>query len=148
MSDILAFDEMSSEDLEHYGRLGMRWYQHRFGEQDGRAAYMDKGKKLIAKADAKQKKKANKAEAKGRKAQLRRDQATWLDAKGASDRRIRKAKRRAYKLSKKAFRMEKASQRQIKKIDKIVSKMDKLAPEYAGVGRDYCNQLLNQRTAR
>lgn len=28
--------------LEHYGRLGMKWYQHRFGEVDSRAKYKTK----------------------------------------------------------------------------------------------------------
>ena len=28
--------------LEHYGRLGMKWYQHKFGEEDGRAQYTQK----------------------------------------------------------------------------------------------------------
>lgn len=34
--------EATDEDLEHYGRLGMKWYQHRFGEVDGRAKYQEK----------------------------------------------------------------------------------------------------------
>lgn len=31
--------ELRQDELEHYGRLGMKWYQHRFGEEDGRAIY-------------------------------------------------------------------------------------------------------------
>ena len=40
-----AFDGEEFDDiLEHYGRLGMKWYQHKFGEEDGRAKYIDKVK--------------------------------------------------------------------------------------------------------
>ena len=28
--------------LEHYGRLGMKWYEHKYGKEDGRAKYVDK----------------------------------------------------------------------------------------------------------
>ena len=30
--------------LEHYGRLGMKWYQHKYGEVDGRAMYTEKAR--------------------------------------------------------------------------------------------------------
>ena len=33
-----------SSYLEHYGRMGMKWYQHIYGEADGRAKYVEKFK--------------------------------------------------------------------------------------------------------
>lgn len=33
---------MSKDYLEHYGRKGMHWYEHRFGEADSRAEYASK----------------------------------------------------------------------------------------------------------
>lgn len=42
--------------LEHYGRLGMKWYEHRFGKEDGRAMYEHK----MARKWAKTKKKIDK----------------------------------------------------------------------------------------
>ena len=40
--------ETRQGELEHYGRLGMKWYQHRFGEEDGRAKYTEKIQKKEA----------------------------------------------------------------------------------------------------
>lgn len=40
----------TQEYLEHYGRLGMKWYQHRFGDVDGRAKYTEKAKNKEVKA--------------------------------------------------------------------------------------------------
>ena len=37
-------DEDIDDVLEHYGRLGMKWYQHLYGEVDGRAKYDQKWK--------------------------------------------------------------------------------------------------------
>ena len=50
-------DENLDDALEHYGRLGMKWYQHIYGEEDGRARYNDKWK---AKESSKVRKRANK----------------------------------------------------------------------------------------
>lgn len=36
--------EARQDELEHYGRLGMKWYQHKFGDEDGRAKYINKVK--------------------------------------------------------------------------------------------------------
>lgn len=38
------------DDLAHYGRLGMKWYQHIFGEYQGAAKYAEKGVKKLEKA--------------------------------------------------------------------------------------------------
>ena len=37
-------DDVGDESLEHYGRLGMKWYKHIFGDKDERAAYSNGGK--------------------------------------------------------------------------------------------------------
>lgn len=37
-------DDVGEESLEHYGRLGMKWYKHIFGDRDDRAAYSNGGK--------------------------------------------------------------------------------------------------------
>lgn len=36
------------EILAHYGRLGMKWYQHIFGDYQGAAKYAEKGAKKVA----------------------------------------------------------------------------------------------------
>lgn len=38
-----------TDSLSHYGRLGMKWYQHIFGEYNGTAKYAAKGQKKLAK---------------------------------------------------------------------------------------------------
>lgn len=42
--------EARQDELEHYGRLGMKWYQHRFGDEDGRAMYRKKAQREMADA--------------------------------------------------------------------------------------------------
>ena len=49
----LVTEETMDSYLEHYGRLGMKWYEHRFGKEDGRAKYVDKFKKKETKKVAK-----------------------------------------------------------------------------------------------
>ena len=41
----LVTEETMDSYLEHYGRLGMKWYEHRFGKEDGRAKYVEKFQK-------------------------------------------------------------------------------------------------------
>lgn len=92
VSDVVQdFLEMEEDvaSLEHYGRMGMKWYQHIYGEEDGRAMYSkknegkyekDKSKRLqkaetqLMKSDQKYSKKISRAESKGAldKAQLLR----------------------------------------------------------------------------
>lgn len=36
--------QKNSEYLEHYGRLGMKWYQHIYGDYQGQAKYAEKYK--------------------------------------------------------------------------------------------------------
>ena len=52
ISYIEGLDEFrEGEDIQHYGRLGMKWYQHKFGDTDGRAAYAKKGVNRIGKQE-------------------------------------------------------------------------------------------------
>ena len=47
---IEGLDEFrQGEDIQHYGRKGMKWYQHKYGEEDGRSKYMQKGLKKLDK---------------------------------------------------------------------------------------------------
>lgn len=41
--DFIEDSYLGDDYLEHYGREGMKWYQHIFGEKDSRAKYSDKG---------------------------------------------------------------------------------------------------------
>ena len=44
--DYSAVTSDSSNELYHYGRLGMKWYQHIYGDDDPRAKYNGKSVKV------------------------------------------------------------------------------------------------------
>lgn len=45
--------DQNQDSLAHYGRLGMKWYQHIFGEYQGAAKYAEKGYRKIKNAKRK-----------------------------------------------------------------------------------------------
>ena len=46
--DIYKAVAQDGEILEHYGRIGMKWYQHIYGDYQGAAKYAEKGEKKLA----------------------------------------------------------------------------------------------------
>lgn len=38
----VIYGKEDEQSLEHYGRKGMKWYQHIFGDEDSRAKYTDR----------------------------------------------------------------------------------------------------------
>ncbi len=65
---MITYDEIEaysqydhSEDVEHYGRLGMKWYEHIYGDYQGAAKYADKGEKINEKLSKKKAKIDSKA---------------------------------------------------------------------------------------
>lgn len=69
-----------TESLSHYGRLGMKWYQHIYGAYQGTAKYAEKGQKKVNRLQAKTNKKNAKIDKKIAKLQ------TKAPAKGRFDR--------------------------------------------------------------
>lgn len=69
-----------TESLKHYGRLGMKWYQHIYGAYQGTAKYAAKGQKKVNRLQAKTDKKNTKIDKKIAKLQ------TKAPAKGRFDR--------------------------------------------------------------
>lgn len=69
-----------TESLKHYGRLGMKWYQHIYGAYQGTAKYAAKGQKKVNRLQAKTDKKNAKIDKKIAKLQ------TKAHAKGRFDR--------------------------------------------------------------
>ena len=77
------------EILEHYGRLGMKWYQHIFGDYQGAAKYADKGAKKLA--NAKQKDSFNGGGESAKTKKLKNDvKAVQEEAKAAKKRQDEK----------------------------------------------------------
>ena len=65
---MITYDEIEAysqydrgEDVEHYGRLGMKWYKHIYGDYQGSAKYADKGEKVNEKLSKKKEKIDSKA---------------------------------------------------------------------------------------
>lgn len=75
-----------NEYLEHYGRLGMKWYQHRFGDYQGQAKYAEKYKeketakieKRDAKAEKKYEKRMDKARTDEKKEKITRKYESYM----------------------------------------------------------------------
>ena len=47
--DVLMHLDQDSDYIAHYGRIGMKWYQHIYGDYQGAAKYAQKGAKKVAK---------------------------------------------------------------------------------------------------
>lgn len=142
-SMLVAFDQLTEDDLEHYGRLGMKWYKHIYGEEQGAAKYMQKGRDKAAKLQTKAAKAKAKSDLRSKKAQYRKMQSENLFDRGASERRIRRARRRAWKLSRKAFRLERKSFRATKKANKILKKVSKFELQNPNAGaKAYVDDLV------
>ena len=147
-------------DIQHYGRLGMKWYQHKFGDTDGRARYLKKG---FSKAE-KHYKKAEKASKKIEK--LSSDvintgtKARGLQLKAESQhlfKRLTKfrANRAKKKFKKLAAKYDKAANEWYKHRDKgmkLTTKMESIFGEVRmseldsrqrAIGEEFCMSILN-----
>lgn len=111
--------DASLNSLEHYGRLGMKWYQHIYGDQDGRAKYAEKGVKKVTKQDAKVTKASSKAAIKRAKADQLRQKAELVELK--SEKKALKLKKKAYKFYRDVTRQEKRAAKAEKSIQKAVN---------------------------
>ena len=115
--------------LEHYGRLGMKWYQHKFGEADGRSKYFEKGQAKAAKLKEKAAKLHQKYETTSAKSNMLRAQAdvTGYDPRARAQKKTKKLRIKSLKLAKKANKSLKKCLRAEKKAAKILRKIDKLS---------------------
>lgn len=85
--ELQSFLDTNSDELMHYGRLGMKWYQHIFGPVQAGAKYAQKaGSKIAsaksahdAKAEAKWEKKKEKVIRSGDPAKVRKYQSKMTD---------------------------------------------------------------------
>lgn len=110
--------DASLNSLEHYGRLGMKWYQHIYGEQDGRAKYAEKGVKKVAKQDIRATNASARASVKKARADQLRQKAEIIELK--SERKALRLKKKAYKFYRDVTRQEKRAAKAEKSIQKAV----------------------------
>lgn len=138
-----AFDEKPAlEDIQHYGRLGMKWGKRIFGEEQ---AYQSANKKL-AKLDKKATAAGNKAaqkEAKSVERQSKADSATLFRRSKArsADRAIAKSEKTRQNYVKqmvKASSWYKAMEREFGN-----SKVSSLSAEYQALGKKYARIQIN-----
>ena len=158
---IVGLDEFQeSQDIQHYGRLGMKWYQHKYGEEDGRARYLDKGLAKMEKMDAKMQKRSSKAQIKKEKAQVKKDRAQVMrdkfewTGKTKYVKKAAKMNKKAYKLNKKAYKFDAKNAKMIKKgrkMSKFINeqygmlKASDLDSEQIRIGRQFCLDILEDR---
>ena len=131
-SDIYdALNAMDNQDsLEHYGRQGMKWYQHIYGEMDGRAKYFEKGVTKInqlSKKESDTAKKATTQASKASRAQLKADRIRdkLIKFPGIDELRTVIWREKARHYSKSAMKLNKKVQKIAKKRAKLIVAVDK-----------------------
>lgn len=116
---------IGEDELEHYGRLGMKWGKHIFGEEKAYKYAINKLNRL----DTKAQKKLAKSAKKSLKADNYRAKREKIDNKllrfGPLD-TFRKSRlsKKSYKQTKRAYRALKSSQRAHRKAEKWVASMN------------------------
>lgn len=134
----------TSNDLEHYGRKGMKWYQHIFSK-DPQIAY-DKANKKLSTLDARANKAAAKATRKENRSVRRQQRAdtAWVFKKS-------KARLADWAIG----RSEKARLKYVKKMSKAVdwynrmqeefkdTKVKSLNKEYVALGKKYSKMQID-----
>lgn len=118
---------VGQNEIEHYGRLGMKWGQHIFGKEK---AYSLSTKVLKSK-DRKSTKKADKAEKQSAKshkysAKLERQQNRLIKLPVINRVGQARSSKKSYKASKKAYRATKSSQRSAKSAKKWAKSMNEV----------------------
>ena len=131
-SDIYdALNAMDNGDsLEHYGRQGMKWYQHIYGEMDGRAKYFEKGVTKINRLSKKESDTAKKAvtqASKASRAQMKADRIRdkLIKFPGLDKLRTVIWREKARHYSKSAMKLNKKVQKIAKRRAKLISAVDK-----------------------
>lgn len=158
---IEGLDEFrQGEDVQHYGRIGMKWYEHRFGDPDGRTKYAQKGVQRIGKQEKVSGKQHARAETYHKKAARSAAKSQALKSKfffklGAiDDVRERFADKSSYKSSKKAYKAEKKASKADRKIAKTVNFINKhlsdvdyseMSDEEVATARRYALAFLEKR---
>ena len=114
-----------SNDIEHYGVIGMKWYQHKFGDVDGRAAYAKKGLDKIAKYESKASSYASEQYSMDKDASKTAKKATKLERKQRKlENKAAKAERKAN--SRNPFRSERNKAKNALKADRLAAKAEKV----------------------
>lgn len=138
-------DNQNGMELEHYGRLGMKWGMHIYGEDKTYRKSMTK----LAKQDSKISKRKQEADYNSTRGDMMRSKANYA----WTNRGMRRSNKKANKAYKKAHKRTKQSIRASKRANRIVNAMNKefanhkissFTDEDIMLGRKYCIDVLNR----
>lgn len=137
-----------SDDLEHYGRLGMKWGQHIFGTTPSQ--YYEKGAKRLAKYDKKAQNyrdKSEKLKSKYYEQQIN-SQSSLLFRKSRLKKATRTAKK-AYTQENKALRQENKALKLSNKMKTLFSgtKLSGIDPTLLSIGEKYSKMTISDINA-
>lgn len=117
--EAVACGLVDQDELKHYGRLGMHWYEHIYGEEDGRGKYMTKGLRKLSALDARATRLGAKADIKKWKAEKaeQKSMTAW------SSHGEKKQRRKMYKNRKKSAKAQKKSGKATRKAERVANFM-------------------------
>lgn len=136
---------LTDDELEHYGRLGMKWGMHIYGEDKTYRKSMTK----LGQQDKKITKKKKEADYHSTRGDAMRAKAnsSWT-ASGArrSNRKANRAYKRAYKRTKQSNRAYRRANRIVKAMNKEFAdkKISSFTNEDVMLGKKYCIDVLNR----
>lgn len=113
----------SKKDVEHYGRIGMHWYQHVFGKADARAAYARKGLNVL----------------KRRTDRVDQQEQDYLNDRPRQERLINRADRRESRAQTRLARAENRAARAERHTDRANRRLERANNRYlrTGSARDH-----------
>lgn len=134
----------SPNDIEHYGRLGMKWGQHIFGRTPEK--YYEKGANRLLKYEKKSSKQYEKSNATKNKyydAQVK-SQSSLLFRKSKA-KKAAKTARKAYRQESKGIMFENKAQKFATKMTKTFMgiKLGNIDPTLKAVGEKYANMTIS-----
>lgn len=133
-------ESISEDDLEHYGRIGMKWYKHIFGDDKAYRKSISKLKKLDSKSDKAQLASAKKNAASVSKYQ--RKEAKYEKKAAKAQVKSSKAGRKDSKLEMKArkLRMKAGKARRLSRYQRLQRKAEKL--EFRSAKKEFRSSKL------
>lgn len=121
--------DKDQDSLTHYGRLGMKWYQHIFGEYQGAAKYAEKGEAKLSNLKAKNAKLTNSIDSKVAKYEMEQGKHALKSAKYRAAKKNEKAMSEdvlAAKYGAKSASLKNAKQKALNKETKLSDKVDRV----------------------
>lgn len=149
-----AYTDADQNELSHYGRLGMKWYEHIYGEEDGRAKYNEKQFSKSMKKLGALDKKTTEMKFKSAKDLAKYQKKEMKAYKARSDRKYNKRMKKAMRFKRAAFKENYKSEKYQRKAKKLVAKMNRdfgdwtpsqFSAEQISLGKQYALAMVEER---